>query len=152
MIGCFSKGGALAALPHLVMTIIVPIGGQLADHLRRNGILTTTSVRKIFNCGGFGMEAVFLMVVAYTRDTTVAITALVLAVGFSGFAISGMSQTVLYCLSRSPLKRRCHGSSTRQDSTSITWISHPVSPASSWAYPTVSVHFPECFVLLSSSH
>ncbi len=83
------KVGALAALPHLVMTIVVPIGGQLADHLRRNGILTTTSVRKIFNCGGFGMEAIFLMVVAYTRDTTIAITALVLAVGFSGFAISG---------------------------------------------------------------
>nr|CAG4646208.1 EOG090X04X8 [Macrothrix elegans] len=85
------KVGALAALPHLVMTIIVPIGGQLADHLRRNGILTTTSVRKIFNCGGFGMEAIFLMVVAYTRDTTIAITALVLAVGFSGFAISGFN-------------------------------------------------------------
>lgn len=54
--------GTLAALPHLVMTIVVPIGGQLADHFRRNGILSTTSVRKIFNCGGFGMEAIFLMV------------------------------------------------------------------------------------------
>ncbi|XP_046439302.1 vesicular glutamate transporter 1-like [Daphnia pulex] len=85
------KVGTLAALPHLVMTIIVPIGGQLADHLRRNGILTTTSVRKIFNCGGFGMEAIFLMVVAYTRDTTIAITTLTLAVGFSGFAISGFN-------------------------------------------------------------
>ena len=82
--------GTLAALPHLVMTIIVPIGGHLADHFRRNEILSTTSVRKIFNCGGFGMEAIFLMVVAYTRDTTVAITALTLAVGFSGFAISGV--------------------------------------------------------------
>nr|CAG4647849.1 EOG090X04X8 [Moina brachiata]SVE92971.1 EOG090X04X8 [Moina brachiata] len=85
------KVGTLAALPHLAMTIVVPIGGQLADHLRRNGILSTTSVRKIFNCGGFGMEAIFLMVVAYTRDTTIAITALVLAVGFSGFAISGFN-------------------------------------------------------------
>ncbi|XP_045031560.1 vesicular glutamate transporter 1 isoform X1 [Daphnia magna] len=85
------KVGALAALPHLVMTIIVPIGGQLADHLRRNKILSTTSVRKIFNCGGFGMEAIFLMVVAYTRDTTIAITTLTLAVGFSGFAISGFN-------------------------------------------------------------
>ena len=83
--------GTLAALPHLVMTIVVPFGGQLADHFRRNGILSTTSVRKIFNCGGFGMEAIFLMVVAYSRDTTNAITALVLAVGFSGFAISGFN-------------------------------------------------------------
>nr|CAG4643163.1 EOG090X04X8 [Ilyocryptus agilis] len=85
------KVGTLAALPHLVMTIVVPFGGQLADHFRRNGIMSTTMVRKVFNCGGFGMEAIFLMVVAYAESTTTAITALVLAVGFSGFAISGFN-------------------------------------------------------------
>ena len=42
----------LSALPHLVMTIIVPIGGQLADYLRTRNILSTTTVRKIMNCGG----------------------------------------------------------------------------------------------------
>ena len=42
----------LSALPHLVMTIIVPIGGQLADYLRTHNILSTTTVRKIMNCGG----------------------------------------------------------------------------------------------------
>lgn len=72
------------------MTIVVPIGGILADHLRRNNILTTTQVRKIFNCGGFGLEAVFLLLVAAAKDNTgMAITSLTLAVGFSGFAISG---------------------------------------------------------------
>lgn len=44
--------GILSALPHLVMTIIVPIGGQLADYLRSRNILSTTTVRKIMNCGG----------------------------------------------------------------------------------------------------
>lgn len=44
--------GLLSALPHMVMTIIVPIGGQLADYLRSRKILTTTAVRKIMNCGG----------------------------------------------------------------------------------------------------
>lgn len=34
------------------MTIIVPIGGQLADYLRSRNILSTTTVRKIMNCGG----------------------------------------------------------------------------------------------------
>jgi len=34
------------------MTIIVPIGGNIADYLRRNHLLSTTAVRKIFNCGG----------------------------------------------------------------------------------------------------
>jgi len=38
---------------------------------------------------GFGLEAVFLLGVGYTADTVTAITCLTLAVGFSGFAISG---------------------------------------------------------------
>lgn len=44
--------GIVSALPHLVMTIIVPIGGQIADYLRSNQIMTTTNVRKLMNCGG----------------------------------------------------------------------------------------------------
>ena len=46
------QGGLVSALPHLVMTIIVPIGGQLADYLRSNNIMSTTNVRKMMNCGG----------------------------------------------------------------------------------------------------
>ncbi|KAG9509659.1 Vesicular glutamate transporter 1, partial [Fragariocoptes setiger] len=83
--------GILGALPHLCMTFVVPIGGQLADHLRKTGRLTTTEVRKLFNCGGFGMEAIFLILVGLTSDTTTAIVSLTLAVGFSGFAISGFN-------------------------------------------------------------
>uniref|UniRef100_A0A8C5GQ10 Vesicular glutamate transporter 2.1 n=1 Tax=Gouania willdenowi TaxID=441366 RepID=A0A8C5GQ10_GOUWI len=86
-----SKVGMLSALPHLVMTIIVPIGGQLADYLRSKNILSTTTVRKIMNCGGFGMEATLLLVVGYSHSRGVAISFLVLAVGFSGFAISGFN-------------------------------------------------------------
>ncbi|XP_048780950.2 vesicular glutamate transporter 1-like isoform X2 [Ostrea edulis] len=85
-----SKSGILAALPHLVMAIIVPIGGFAADKLRQR-LLTTTHVRKIFNCGGFGLEACFLLGVAITRNTTTAIVCLTLAVGSSGFAISGFN-------------------------------------------------------------
>eukprot|EP00070_Physeter_catodon_P001721 XP_007103426.1 vesicular glutamate transporter 3 isoform X2 [Physeter catodon] len=83
--------GLLSALPHMVMTIIVPIGGQLADYLRSRKILTTTAVRKIMNCGGFGMEATLLLVVGFSHTKGVAISFLVLAVGFSGFAISGFN-------------------------------------------------------------
>lgn len=53
-----SQVGILSALPHLVMTIIVPLGGQLADYLRTHNIMSTTTVRKIMNCGG---EALILM-------------------------------------------------------------------------------------------
>ncbi|NWI44544.1 VGLU3 protein, partial [Picathartes gymnocephalus] len=86
-----SKVGLLSAVPHMVMTIIVPIGGQLADFLRSRKILTTTTVRKLMNCGGFGMEATLLLVVGYSHTKGVAISFLVLAVGFSGFAISGFN-------------------------------------------------------------
>lgn len=44
--------GIVSALPHLVMTIIVPIGGQLADYLRTHNLMSTTNVRKLMNCGG----------------------------------------------------------------------------------------------------
>ncbi|XP_030921665.1 vesicular glutamate transporter 1-like, partial [Geospiza fortis] len=47
-----SKVGLLSALPHLVMTIVVPIGGQIADFLRSRGLMSTTNVRKMMNCGG----------------------------------------------------------------------------------------------------
>jgi ACS family sodium-dependent inorganic phosphate cotransporter-like MFS transporter 6/7/8 len=70
------------------MSCIVPFAGKLADYLRAN-YLTTTAVRKIMNCGGFGMEAVFLLLVAYAKNPRLAIGALTIAVGFSGFAISG---------------------------------------------------------------
>ncbi|XP_063053886.1 vesicular glutamate transporter 2.2 [Engraulis encrasicolus] len=86
-----SKLGMISALPHLVMTIIVPIGGQLADFLRRKNLMSTTNVRKIMNCGGFGMEATLLLVVGFSHSKGVAISFLVLAVGFSGFAISGFN-------------------------------------------------------------
>ncbi|XP_058385777.1 vesicular glutamate transporter 1 isoform X6 [Diceros bicornis minor] len=49
-----SKVGLVSALPHLVMTIIVPIGGQIADFLRSRRIMSTTNVRKLMNCGGDG--------------------------------------------------------------------------------------------------
>jgi ACS family sodium-dependent inorganic phosphate cotransporter-like MFS transporter 6/7/8 len=80
----------LGALPHLCMTFVVPFGGHLADYLRMSGKLSTTNVRKVFNCGGFGMEAIFLILVGSTTSTHLAIIALTLAVGFSGFAISGI--------------------------------------------------------------
>nr|XP_039265838.1 vesicular glutamate transporter 2-like isoform X1 [Styela clava] len=86
-----SQLGILAAVPHLVMTIVVPVGGVIADYLRKNNILTTTTVRKIMNCGGFGLEAFFLLIVGCSHGQTVAIVCLVFAVGFSGFAISGFN-------------------------------------------------------------
>lgn len=86
--------GLVGSLPHLLMTTIVPCGGLLADHLRKRGIMSTTTVRKVFNCGGFGMEALFFLVVANAtthKNGAAATAALTIGVACSGFAISGFN-------------------------------------------------------------
>ncbi|KAJ8976161.1 hypothetical protein NQ317_002049 [Molorchus minor] len=85
------ENAELGALPHFFMTVVVQTGGILADRLRKNGILTTTQVRKLFNCGGFGMEATFFLIMAYSSTITQGMTALSIGVAFSGFAISGFN-------------------------------------------------------------
>lgn len=84
-----SEAGTLGAIPHLVMALIVPCGGALADYLRKNEIMTTTNVRKLFNCGGFGLEGLFFVILAHATTVPWAIIVLTIGVGFSGFAISG---------------------------------------------------------------
>jgi ACS family sodium-dependent inorganic phosphate cotransporter-like MFS transporter 6/7/8 len=73
------------------MAFIVPVGGWLADNLRRKKILSPTNVRKVMNCGGFGTEAFFLLVLSYTKTKIDNVMALIIAVGASGFAISGFN-------------------------------------------------------------
>ncbi|KAG6455048.1 vesicular glutamate transporter 1 [Manduca sexta] len=84
-----TESGFVGAIPHLIMTSLVPIGGMLADYLRKNNIMTTTNVRKLFNCGGFGLEAFFFVLVAYADNKYVATIELTIGVACSGFAISG---------------------------------------------------------------
>ncbi|CBY10417.1 unnamed protein product [Oikopleura dioica] len=86
-----SQAGVVGAIPHLVMAFIVPVGGWLADNLRRKKILSPTNVRKVMNCGGFGTEAFFLLVLSYTKTKIDNVMALIIAVGASGFAISGFN-------------------------------------------------------------
>ena len=42
-----SQNGILSALPYFTMWIMMNVGGQVADYLRFNHILHTTSVRKL---------------------------------------------------------------------------------------------------------
>lgn len=77
------QNASLGALPHFLMTLVVPAGGIMADRLRKKGILTTTQVRKLFNCGGFGLEATFFLAMAYSRTTLQGLTALTIGKSFS---------------------------------------------------------------------
>uniref|UniRef100_W5MHU1 Solute carrier family 17 member 6b n=1 Tax=Lepisosteus oculatus TaxID=7918 RepID=W5MHU1_LEPOC len=87
-----SKVGMLSAVPHLVMTIIVPIGGQIADFLRSRNILTTTTVRKIMNCGaGHGGHKRFLLEKKRSFPAAKEAAFLVPVLGFYGFRSSGFN-------------------------------------------------------------
>lgn len=67
-----SQVGIVSALPHLVMTIIVPLGGQLADYLRMHNIMSTTNVRKIMNCGGEAsiISSLSVAIILYTYSSS----------------------------------------------------------------------------------
>ncbi|XP_068081205.1 vesicular glutamate transporter 1 [Anabrus simplex] len=83
--------GWLAALPYLVMGIVVQIGGFTADWLRSQGHLTTTQVRKLCNCGAFSCQTLFLLAAAHSTTRSAVVANLTVAVGFGGFAWAGFS-------------------------------------------------------------
>lgn len=70
----------------------------LGVHLKMFIMLFLTGANDIlWSCifTGFGMEATLLLVVGFSHTRGVAISFLVLAVGFSGFAISGITTYAL---------------------------------------------------------
>lgn len=81
--------GILSAIPYLAMALMLPISGHFADRLREKGVLSTTSVRKIFNCSGFIAQCGFMLTVGFVSDKTTAIICLTLAVGIGAFAWAG---------------------------------------------------------------
>ncbi|OXB68597.1 UNVERIFIED_CONTAM: hypothetical protein H355_009256, partial [Colinus virginianus] len=62
--------------------VAMPLAGVLVQYIGWSSV---------FYIYGFGMEATLLLVVGYSHTKGVAISFLVLAVGFSGFAISGFN-------------------------------------------------------------
>ncbi|XP_013392278.1 vesicular glutamate transporter 3 [Lingula anatina] len=86
-----AKTGFVAALPYLVMGIVVQVGGHIADFLRRSKKLTTTNVRKLFTCGAYVFQTVFMITAAYLMTPAAAITAITIAVGFGGLTWAGFS-------------------------------------------------------------
>lgn len=86
-----TEGGFYAALPYLLMCIIVQTGGILADTLRCRFGVATGMVRKLFTCGAFAIQAVFMVAAGYVMTKAAAISCLTIAVGIGGFAWAGFS-------------------------------------------------------------
>ncbi|KAK6627087.1 hypothetical protein RUM44_009564 [Polyplax serrata] len=83
------KSGILISLPYLAMGIFVLLSGYIADKLRSKGILSTVKVRKLFNCSGFILQTIFLLMAAHSTSPLALVICLTAAVGFGGFAWSG---------------------------------------------------------------
>ncbi|RZB41338.1 MFS 1 and/or Sugar tr domain containing protein [Asbolus verrucosus] len=89
------KTGFMSGLPYLAMAIMIQFSGHLADWLREKEILTTTLVRKIFNCGAFIAHIIFMLAAIFWLEPTATIICLTLAVGLGVFAWSGFGVNYL---------------------------------------------------------
>ncbi|XP_026729511.1 vesicular glutamate transporter 1 isoform X1 [Trichoplusia ni] len=86
-----SQTGFLAAVPYLAMAIVLQVAGHIADWLLRRGVMSRTNIRKLFNCGAFLSQTIFMVAAAYASTVTWCIVYLTIAVGLGGFAWSGFS-------------------------------------------------------------
>lgn len=83
------KSGFMSALPYLAMAIMIQFSGHFADWFRKKGILTTTQVRRVFNCGGFLAQTAFMLGAAFWMSQIGSATCLTMAVGLGAFAWAG---------------------------------------------------------------
>ncbi|KAK5646079.1 hypothetical protein RI129_004543 [Pyrocoelia pectoralis] len=81
--------GIMAAIPYLAISITTQLAGHVADALQERKIFTTTQVRKIFNCGAYLAQTVFMLAAAYLLSPVGTTACLSLAVGLGGFAWAG---------------------------------------------------------------
>lgn len=85
------KTGFLSALPYLAMGILLLVFGYLADMCQIKGYLTTTQVRRYFNCLGFLVQAVFMLLAAYLLHPVWSLFSIILAVGLGALAWCGFA-------------------------------------------------------------
>merc|ERR1712150_159965 len=85
------QAGFLAAVPYLLMAVIVQSAGVLADLARTRGRLSTTQVRKLFTCASYICQTLFMTLTAVLMKRGWAITFISLSLGCGGFAWAGFS-------------------------------------------------------------
>ncbi|RVE46573.1 hypothetical protein evm_008760, partial [Chilo suppressalis] len=86
-----SQTGFLSAVPYLAMAIVLQVAGHLADWMLQRGCMSRTNLRKLFNCGAFLSQTVFMVLAAYATTATSCVAFLTVAVGLGGFAWAGFS-------------------------------------------------------------
>lgn len=84
-----NDSGLISALPYLALSLMLIPTGFLADWSQKRGYLTTTQVRRYFQCGGGMAQAIFMLMAAYLAHPVYSIVALVAAIGVGAFTVSG---------------------------------------------------------------
>lgn len=84
-----AKSGFIAAIPYLTLGIILFFVGYLADRVQETGFLTTTQVRKYFNCTAFISQTVFMMLAAYQHDRVLIIVFITFGAALGALSICG---------------------------------------------------------------
>uniref|UniRef100_A0A182Y2L1 Sialin n=1 Tax=Anopheles stephensi TaxID=30069 RepID=A0A182Y2L1_ANOST len=83
--------GFLSALPYLVMGLLLSVAGYLADLCQIRRWLTTTQVRRYFNCGAFLVQTIFMLVGALILRPGPTLACITIAVGCGAFAWCGFA-------------------------------------------------------------
>jgi len=81
--------GILAAFPYILMAVVVQISGYLADTFRADGKLSTTHIRKLFTCGAYLGQAIFMILTALIMSRGTSTVFLSLALGLGGLTWAG---------------------------------------------------------------
>lgn len=73
------------------MSIAVFVSSYFADWLQVKKILTTTQVRRYFNCISFAIQAIFLVLCAFLLHKVYTVTLLTIGVAVGAFSLSGFA-------------------------------------------------------------
>lgn len=73
------------------MSILVFVSSYLADWFQVKSILTTTQVRRYFNCLSFLGQTVFMLLAAFLLDPVYSVVLLTIGVGIGAFSLSGFT-------------------------------------------------------------
>ena len=64
----YTKDGILSAAPYIVMAVVAPLTGWIADTLREKSILSTTATRKLVNTPGTLKLFIYLLFIFFLRS------------------------------------------------------------------------------------
>lgn len=84
-----SNSGFIAAVPYLVLGLMLFIVGYLADWFQERKILTTSQVRRYFNCLAFVSQTIFMMLAAYQKNKVLVIVFITFGASLGSLSICG---------------------------------------------------------------